>query len=518
MCDAEAAVADPGTEIPVGSDAFVGEFLSQYTVKRVQPLIDRICEMPDHADEHQPAVQVANLLLRWCVASKCTHLLRVLPPRLTHFFAADVDRRIRDAFCRINHLEESFDRVAEELYCTPLSWGGMGMRPLVDVRAAAYVGAWMHCMAHVRRHHADCIPGFGEGFEDAPRYQFQADYRDAMALLDSQLGDGGAAYSVVGVSLADALAAERPRLQKALSRAAARARLESWTSTLAPGSRPLAILAAASSDGRRCLASEWAVTPPYCPSTTIPDSNYVVAVRCRLGIAVASGGRCQVRPRRGGGVCGKVLAGHADHCRSCAKAARLHHHNSICDLYAAIHRECGNRAWREVIVPEAKPTKNNQPIRSDVLVRGGAMDPKEYGEVKVRHPWSESGELRFAAASGTDAWLAAVEAEVSTKYAPARVRPWVFTTLGRPGALVCADLRRLSRQRLTRPDAVQAVSHASVRQLLLRRWRTMLSCAGVLGHTAALLDCLEGCAVPGAAVPPGPLRFYELQAARLTGF
>ena len=46
----------------------------------------------------------------------------------------------------------------------------------------------------------------------------------------------------------------------------------------------------------------------------------------------------------------------------------------------------------------------------------------------------------------------------------------------------------------------------------------MLSCAGVLGYTTTLLDCLEGYAVPGDAVPPGPLRFYELQAARLTGF
>ena len=217
-------------------------------------------------------------------------------------------------------------------------------------------------------------------------------------------------------------------------------------------------------------------------------------------------------------MCGKVLAGHGDHARCCAKLARKHHHDRICDLYAAIHRECGNRAWREVIVPEANPTVHRQPIRSDVLVRRGATDPKEYGEVKVRHPWSEAGDLRYSAASATDGWLAALEAEVTTKYAPARVCPWVFTTFGRPGAVVCSDLRRLSRARLSRADAVQAVSHASVRQLLLRRWRTMLSCAGVLGYTSTLLDCVEGCAVPGSAAAPGPLQFYELQAARLTGF
>ena len=68
--------------------------------------------------------------------------------------------------------------------------------------------------------------------------------------------------------------------------------------------------------------------------------------------------------------------------------------------HPAFHRECGSRSWREIIVPEAPLTKHGKPIRGDVLVRRGAMDPKEYGEVKVRHPWSKTGALRFRAAQG----------------------------------------------------------------------------------------------------------------------
>jgi hypothetical protein len=209
-----------------------------------------------------------------------------------------------------------------------------------------------------------------------------------------------------------------------------------------------------------------------------------------------------------------------DHARACAKAARQHHHDEVADLYAHFQRECGNRAWREVDVigPEAPKTFKSQPIRSDVLVRRGAMDPIEYGEIKIRHPWKESGELRIRTAAELDGWLEAFESEASTKYAPMRVRPWVFTTLGRPGAIVCTDLRRLSRERLRQPDATNAVSHPSLRQMLLRRWRTMLSCANARGFASTLLDCIEGCAVPGSEPVPPPLHYYELQAARLTGF
>ena len=83
---------------------------------------------------------------------------------------------------------------------------------------------------------------------------------------------------------------------------------------------------------------------------------------------------------------------------------------------------------------------------------------------------------------------------------------------------MCTDLRRLSRERLRRPDAANAVSHPSLRQYLLRRWRTMLSCANARGIASTLLDCIEGCGVPRSEPVPPPLHYYELQAARLTGF
>ena len=52
--------------VPVGTPAFVRAFLDGQ-LKKVRDLVERIVELPQLADAHQPAVQVANLLLRWCV-------------------------------------------------------------------------------------------------------------------------------------------------------------------------------------------------------------------------------------------------------------------------------------------------------------------------------------------------------------------------------------------------------------------------------------------------------------------
>ena len=94
-----------------------------------------------------------------------------------------------------------------------------------------------------------------------------------------------------------------------------------------------------------------------------------------------------------------------------------------------------------------------------------------------------------------------------------RVRPWVLTTLGRPGEGLCSDLRRLARLRLQRPDASQAVSAASVLQRLLHRWRAELSCAIVMGDTSVYLAAPHSESVGHVFQELGPadLQVYDLQ-------
>ena len=87
---------------------------------------------------------------------------------MTERFAADVDERVRGAFCRINNITDGLDSTGRDLYETPLAYGGLGMRPLRDHRAAAFLGCWLQVMQHVRSHHGDAIPQFEQGWRGIP--------------------------------------------------------------------------------------------------------------------------------------------------------------------------------------------------------------------------------------------------------------------------------------------------------------------------------------------------------------
>jgi hypothetical protein len=429
--------------------------------------------------------------------------LRLLPPSVTDDFATDVDERVLAAFCKINNLEGSIDAISRRLYETPMSYGGLGMRPLRDHRAAAFVGCWLHVMAHVRSHHGDAIVHFDQGWQAAPVHKFQRDFMEANDELDRQLGERGAAMGALQLSIADVLSAERPKLQKELSRAVAAKKHSEWKDRLDPKCRAAAVLAAASAEGRRPLASEWLISAPCTKTQEIPDTNFRLLIKARLGIPVTlHGEHCRVQTSQA--QCRHELTAHADHAFACAKAARQATHDSVADLNAAFHREAGHRAWREAAVPEARSRIKNKPIRADVLTRRGPTDPAECTEVKVRHAWTTKGDLQIANADQWDNFLASQEDAVRVKYDPIRVRPWVFSTLGRPGEQFCSDLRRLVRERLNRADARRAVSRESMRQLLLRRWRAQLSCTLAIGVSNTWLDALECTAACGEVAAPRP--------------
>ncbi len=496
---------------------------------KVQDLIDRIVELPRLAGAHQPAVQVANLLLRWCVQSKCVHLIRTLSPVATASFCEDVDARVMKAFCDINECGATFDDVQRRLYETPMAWGGLGMRPLYAVRNAASIGCWMHCLAHIRRFHGAAIRGFDVGWDPggATTFSFHGEYRCALDALHAELGLERDAFDVLGISVRDALLSEQPKCQKALSRAVLARRFEAWRDTLDPKSRALGILYGASSDGRRSLASAWLVTTPFGPRTTIPDQAFRLAIRKRLGMPLGNRQdlcRVQKGGRPPGGdprrpeqrrPCGKALLPHADHAQGCARQEIQDRHDGLEEMCAAINREAGHIAHTETEVPGVLSSTKKEPIRADVLVREAAPGTWRCTEVKVRHTFKGTGELAFQDAAQTDEMLRATEAEAHAHYRPAQVCPWVVTSFGRPGVEMCSDIRRLARLRLRQPDVARAVSVQSVQQLLLQRWRAELSCTLVLGDAQVYLAALEGKRHGATGVPPAEVHLYELQSTGL---
>ena len=417
------------------------------------------------------------------------------------------------------------------LYETPAAWGGLGMRPLYAVRNAAFVGCWMHCLAHVRQHHGDAIRGFDTGWDPGgdATFSFHGEYRCALDALRAELGAERDVADVLGFSLQDALRAEQPKCQKALSRAVLEQRFVAWRDALDPKSRAMGILCGASAEGRRPLASVWLVTTPFNPRTTIPDGKYRIAVRRRLGIPLCNReDKCKVQkggrqpgddPRRPvtRQPCGKMLLDHADHAQGCARQEIYDRHCGLADLCAAINREAGHIAHTETEVPGVLSFTKKEPIRADVLVREDAPGTWSCNEVKVRHPFRGTGELAFAAATQTDEVIRALEAAAHSHYRPVQVRPWIMSSFGRPGEEMCNDLRRLARIRLRRPDVSRAVSVQSVLQLLLQRWRAELSCALVTGDAQVYATALQG-ASPGArGLLPADVHVYELQPTGLRG-
>ncbi len=331
--------------------------------------------------------------------------------------------------------------------------------------------------------------------------------------------DKGTRRSVPSVTLQDVLHKEAPKMQKELSRAAAAHNYMHWKATLDDKGRAAGILAGASAEGRRTLASEFLTSAPSTRTQTIPDENYQVLVKMRLGLPVTPHGeQCKVRTRDNPKQCHKPLTATADHAFACAKAARQATHDHVCDLNAQFHHEAGNRAWREAAVPEASKTQKDKPIRADVLTRRGPIDPAECTEVKLRHLFRTDGALQISSADHWDNYLLAEEQKITCKYSPARVRPWVFSTLGRPGEQFCTDLRRLARERLGRADAQRMVSRESLRQLLLRRWRAQISCTIAVGVSNTVLDAIQGTAAGRDVTLPRETRLYDLQTYRFTGY
>eukprot|EP00665_Eupelagonemidae_sp_cell47_P014223 gene14223-biopygen12151 len=102
-------------------------------------------------------------------------------------------------------------------------------------------------------------------------------------------------------------------------------------------------------------------------------------------------------------------------------------------------------------------------------------------------------------------------------YRPVKVRPWVLASLGRPGEALCADLRRLARERMRRGDVARAVSVPSAHQLLLQRWRAELSCALVMGDAEVYMAALDGRPSPSllGGIAPADVEIYDLRSCRI---
>ena len=118
------------------------------TAERAGALLAKVAELPTSASPHQPAVQVAALLLRLCGGGKVTHLLRCNPPDTVAEPARSFDTALLKAYETLADLDPlSAD---QKVQCQlPLRLGGRGLRSQERLAPAAWTASWAACLPEV---------------------------------------------------------------------------------------------------------------------------------------------------------------------------------------------------------------------------------------------------------------------------------------------------------------------------------------------------------------------------------
>ena len=147
---------DDQRRVDLGTDAFAKERCAEVSA-RAATLLERFAELPTQASPHQPAVQVAALLLRHCGCGKVTHLLRSTPPATVREAARAYDAALLTCYEVLTELDPLTEAQALQSRL-PLRLGGRGLRSQEQLAPAAWVASWAQCAAEVlARTGLDCL-------------------------------------------------------------------------------------------------------------------------------------------------------------------------------------------------------------------------------------------------------------------------------------------------------------------------------------------------------------------------
>jgi len=488
---------------PVGSRNFVTDFLVDY-VQKVKRFTDEVRNVVTFAEPGEPAVQVANLLLRHCAGQKAAHLLRLLPPDLTADLATQVDSLVADCFAELNNLTGTdLDACRPRLY-HQVALGGLGLRPLAALRAAAFFGSWSQCACSVSAVLGGLAPATADWVTRS--LPFQQRVHGAVDLLRDDYGLD--ALRLCEVSWSDFAAVERPKRQKVLSQALLDVSAQRWLATASQ--RQLQTALSGSTSDKRPGAADWLTATPTRDEVTLRDDVYRFSVRLRLGLTLADpDDRCLVFNNSTHRTCGRQVSAWVDHAPGCAKAARNIRHNWLRDWWLKVAQEAGARAATEQEVVEYAPHVH---IRCDVRATLGPGQPPTYYDVVVAHPFTTGvptgsvGSLLLAEPSA-DAAVKAAAGGKRTAYAPpaglpqVKLVPLAFDTFGRWGEDAALELRKLARMRAALPDVLRGRRSLRVQGAILSRWRTTASCLLQKGNYEVWADCVgRAAAVPDEEV------------------
>jgi len=478
--------------VDLGLGNFAAERCNEVTA-RAEALLDKLAALPTNASPHQPAVQVAALLLRLCGSGKVTHLLRSNPPASTATAAKAFDAALLRAYTELAQLDPLAPD--QEAQCRlPLRLGGRGLRSQQDLAPAAWVASWTQSLAEVRKRSGlECL----DDLESCTLPLAEA-CREALASLPAP----------------DAPGDELPTWQE-LARTPTFKLQKVFTKRL-DAKNHKALLDTLDDEGRARLrscggphASAWQQASPAAPSERLEDADYATTARALLGQDLAStGATCRNRARAhdsAGTLCGTTLGSKARHAFRCSTGGGTKARSVALEReWERIHAECGYHTEREVHVPgwdryhwrcsscgchgtaaapPPSPCACGQPLDArreeavlDLEVQSAAC-PRLFLDVTVRYSVPGHAARLTAASAHDGAVNREAEAEKRARYpdgcTPWKVLPLALETCGRHGPGALKHLRKLAREKASN----QAEDSEAAAAGLVQRWAARLSVA-----------------------------------------
>ena len=407
---------DSDHSIPIGSDSFIGRFLSRHTsdyCRRLQVL--RL--LPDVMSAN--GCHMAMVILRKSMLYRFQHLCQWLPPRVLQAQLHVVDAMVQETAASLLQIP-SRELAASRVFKSPASMGGLGITPLAGECHLLYLSMRLGVRL-------ETVPW------PEPLHTWSSDEQDAIQQLEHTAG--AILNKDLGTLLTQGFRRSLHRFRKVMQAlpqgpdgsglATELACLIANGVELHPGMIPAMHKAAVA----------WWTADAY---QFMPDRLLRQAVRRRLGLAeFALPARCQhlVQGHR----CNADLGTDRDHHHKCARGAINRRHNKLRDTIIALARRAGWTALpeQEVRLPaDAQTGESAAPFfkRADVLLTSaqGMVVAGDIAVCTIAAGQSSAGAQHRAAQAKRSSYKLTGETTGLESKLPdgSTFEPWVLTSHG----------------------------------------------------------------------------------------
>ena len=331
----------------------------------VQQVVDSHNDMLRLLSHRAMPSQCGLLLLRLCYLPSLIHLIRCMPPDTMQACTISFDDKVRDTLCSIIGINGDHPLNHKELaqIQLPISYGGLGLRSMLQTCHAAYAASLLPILPHIRT----VIPSNKAYLLSSPVHQSLAASVKAL-FAQGIVHDDFSNWTGIRFNLEtdpdmhslwndpvpmvcqpnDIAGASKVgfKLQSLLSRKIASVELEQLRNSLPPDDPMRIRLLSASQPG----AGLWQVTLPTEAAFRMSNNNFIYATRYLLGRIPSESllnKQCLCGARLN-----EVATSHFHDCHALPTNPTMRRHNMVVDSVLQFMKECDNEHGFSIIAKE----------------------------------------------------------------------------------------------------------------------------------------------------------------------